>query len=174
MTFQWINKLAKTTNMIYFYWSLSLEHVFSCIASHLCIPLYSDSGESLFITQSRTKAVRTGRRLGSSKRAEPISDDSGNGRENDDTENERGSAGQRVERPKRRIRSIYISPRKATFPFLLKSLRRQHLSLKKHQVLEVGFIYATLYRHLGNWIAINSKLFLFTLQNDNTRLICKE
>ncbi len=103
--------------------------------------LYSDSGESLFITQSRTKAVRTGRRHITSKRPESVSDDSGNGRENEDTENERGSGGQRVERPKRRKGSTYIPPRRATFPFLLKSLKRQHLSTKKHQVLEVGFIY---------------------------------
>ncbi|XP_016311227.1 phoenix, partial [Sinocyclocheilus anshuiensis] len=95
-----------------------------------------DSGESLFITQSRTKAVRTERRLGSSKRPESVSDDSGNGRENEDTENERGSGGQRAECPKRRKSSIYISTRKTTFPFLLKSLRRQHLSSKKHQILE--------------------------------------
>uniref|UniRef100_A0A671K1J9 Uncharacterized LOC107665014 n=1 Tax=Sinocyclocheilus anshuiensis TaxID=1608454 RepID=A0A671K1J9_9TELE len=99
-----------------------------------------DSGESLFITQSRTKAVRTERRLGSSKRPESVSDDSGNGRENEDTENERGSGGQRAECPKRRKSSIYISTRKTTFPFLLKSLRRQHLSSKKHQILEVGII----------------------------------
>ncbi|XP_016141380.1 glutamic acid-rich protein-like [Sinocyclocheilus grahami] len=96
----------------------------------------SDSGESLFITQSKTKAVRTERRLGSSKRPESVSDDSGNGRENEDTENERGSGGQRAECPKRRKSSIYISTRKTTFPFLSKSLRRQHLSSKKHQILE--------------------------------------
>ncbi|XP_026068120.1 phoenix [Carassius auratus] len=96
----------------------------------------SDSGESLFITQSRTKAVRTERRLRSSKRPESVSDDSGNGRENEDTEHERGSGGQRVECPKRRKSLIYLPPRRTTFPFLLKSLRRQNLSSKKSQILE--------------------------------------
>ncbi|XP_059405948.1 phoenix [Carassius carassius] len=96
----------------------------------------SDSGESLFITQSRTKAVRTERRLRSSKRPESVSDDSGNGREHEDTEHERGSGGQRVECPKRRKSLIYLPPQRTTFPFLLKSLRRQNLSSKKSQILE--------------------------------------
>uniref|UniRef100_A0A9J8BCQ5 Uncharacterized protein n=1 Tax=Cyprinus carpio carpio TaxID=630221 RepID=A0A9J8BCQ5_CYPCA len=93
----------------------------------------SDSGESLFITPSRTKAVRTERRLRSSRRPESVSEDS---EENEESENERGSGGQRAECPKRRKSSIYIPPRRTTFPFLLKSLRRQHLSSKKHQILE--------------------------------------
>ncbi|XP_050964896.1 LOW QUALITY PROTEIN: uncharacterized protein LOC127164834 [Labeo rohita] len=96
----------------------------------------SDSGGSLFITQSVTKAVRTERRHRSSKRPESISDDSGNERDNGDTENERGSTSQHAECPFRRKIISHPAPRKAVFPFLLKSLGRQHLSLKKHQILE--------------------------------------
>lgn len=124
---------------------LILLNVISCTASLLCIPLNSDSGESLFITQSVTKAVRTERRDGSTKRPESISDDSegvANSRsKNEGNRYEEGSEGQHVVCPKGQKRIHYFPPQKATFPFLLKLHRRQHLPRKKHQILEVAFIH---------------------------------
>ncbi|KAK7165170.1 hypothetical protein R3I94_003519 [Phoxinus phoxinus] len=105
----------------------------------------SDSGESLFVTQSVTKAVRTERRhTRSTKRPESISDDAsddGEGvtsrlPENEDTEYEEGSEGLHALCPKRGKRIDYVPPQKATFPFLLKSHRQRHLPMKKHQILE--------------------------------------
>ncbi|KAK9974243.1 hypothetical protein ABG768_022349 [Culter alburnus] len=107
----------------------------------------SDSGESLFVTQSVTKAVRTERRQRpdlSTRRPESISDDIGGDSkgvtrslsENEDNEYEEGREGQHVVCPNRGKWINYFPPQKATFPFLLKSHRRQHLTRKKHQILE--------------------------------------
>ncbi|XDV20074.1 hypothetical protein PO909_025456, partial [Leuciscus waleckii] len=105
----------------------------------------SDSGESLFVTQFVTKAVRTERRhTRSTKRPESISDDTGDDGEgvtsrlpeNEDTEYEEGSEVLHAVCPKRGKRIDYVPPQKATFPFLLKSHRQRHLPMKKHQILE--------------------------------------
>ncbi|XP_067294062.1 phoenix isoform X4 [Pseudorasbora parva] len=105
----------------------------------------SDSGESLFVTQSVTKAVRTARRpTRSFKRPESISDDTSDERdgvtsrlpENEDSEYEEGSEDQHALSPNRGKRIDYVPPQKATFPFLMKTHRRRHLPLKKHQILE--------------------------------------
>ncbi|KAG1941674.1 phoenix [Pimephales promelas] len=106
----------------------------------------SDSGESLFVTQSMTKPVRTERQQHSrsTKRTESISDDTGDDGEgatsslpeNEDTEYQEGSEGLHALCPKRGKRIDYVPPQKATFPFLLKSHRQRHLPMKKHQILE--------------------------------------
>ncbi|NP_001002867.3 phoenix [Danio rerio] len=103
-------------------------------------PSDSDS-ESLFITQSVTKVVHTKRRLRSSKKPDSISDDSGYVRErrlseNQQTECEEESRSLRSSRRKRSKWEMYASARKATFPFLMKSLKTQHLPIRKHQILE--------------------------------------
>ncbi|XP_051749697.1 phoenix isoform X3 [Ctenopharyngodon idella] len=104
------------------------------------LPQLFDSGESLFVTQSVTKAVRTERRHRPSSISDDIGDDSkGVTRslsENEDNEYEEGREGQHVVCPNRGKWSHYFPPQKATFPFLLKSHRRQHLTRKKHQILE--------------------------------------
>lgn len=99
-----------------------------------------------------TKAVRTERRQRpdlSTRRPESISDDIGGDSkgvtrslsENEDNEYEEGREGQHVVCPNRGKWINYFPPQKATFPFLLKSHRRQHLTRKKHQILEVAFIH---------------------------------
>ncbi|XP_051520050.1 phoenix isoform X2 [Myxocyprinus asiaticus] len=116
-------------------------------------PSDSDSGESLFLTQSVTSAVRTVRRRKSTDRPESIANDdsseesernSRRGSEDQATESEEGSGGHRqhTELPKKGKSSgpsgsKHIQhPKRALFPFLLKQKRRQRLSLKKHQILE--------------------------------------
>lgn len=93
-----------------------------------------------------TKAVHTKRRFRSSKKQASISDDSGYVRErrlseNQQAECEEESRSQRSSRRKRSRWELYASARKATFPFLMKSLKKQHLPIRKHQILEVVFIY---------------------------------
>ncbi|XP_043095052.1 phoenix [Puntigrus tetrazona] len=87
-------------------------------------PSDSFSGESLFITQSRAKAARIKRQLGSSETPDSIGD-SGSGRENE-------------EQAKGKMRRKYIKslPQRLSFPFLLKSSNKHCISLKKHRVLE--------------------------------------
>ncbi|XP_073695567.1 phoenix [Garra rufa] len=89
----------------------------------------SDSDGWLFMTQSVTKAVQTIRR----HKSESICD-SGNVRDNGDTENERESGCHRAECLNKRKYLIEFGPRRAIFPFLKKP--RQHLPLRKYHILE--------------------------------------
>ncbi|XP_056314630.1 phoenix [Danio aesculapii] len=103
-------------------------------------PSDSDS-ESLFITQSVTKAVHTKRRPQSSKKPSSISDDSGYVRERRLSENQQtefeGESRSQPSSCRRKSRwELYAPARKATFPFLMKSLKKQHLPIRKHQILE--------------------------------------
>ncbi|XP_055056527.2 phoenix [Misgurnus anguillicaudatus] len=103
----------------------------------------SDSGDSLFLTQSVTSAVRTVRRRRSRHRSQSISDDSEDGREdrcieNEDDEYEDRGLGHRqhtLAAGKEKL-PHYIPPKKTNFPFLLKSQKHQHLPELKHRILE--------------------------------------
>ncbi|XP_051954978.1 uncharacterized protein LOC127624271 [Xyrauchen texanus] len=116
-------------------------------------PSDSDSGESLFLTQSVTSAVRTVRRCKSTDRSGSIANDdpdeesernSRRGPGNQAIESEEGCGGHRqhTELPKKGkgsglSGSKHIQhPKRAPFPFLLKQKRRRRLSLKKNQILE--------------------------------------
>ncbi|KAL1274599.1 hypothetical protein QQF64_027413 [Cirrhinus molitorella] len=90
----------------------------------------SDSGGSLFITQSVTRAIQSERRHASKS----ISDDSCDERVNGDTDNENKRGRQHAEHPDRRKYPSHIPPRKPIFPFLLKS--GQHLPSGKRRILE--------------------------------------
>ncbi|XP_065140325.1 phoenix [Paramisgurnus dabryanus] len=103
----------------------------------------SDSGDSLFLTQSVTSAVRTVRRRRSRHRSQSITDDSEDGREdrcieNEDDEYEDRGSGHRqqtLSTGKEKL-THYIPPKKTNFPFLLKLQKHQHLPELKHQILE--------------------------------------
>ncbi|XP_051538323.1 uncharacterized protein LOC127431799 isoform X2 [Myxocyprinus asiaticus] len=114
--------------------------------------LDSDSGESLFLTQAVTSAGRTVRRRRSKNRSESISDNDsdeeseGNTRrgpsnEATECEEETGGHQQHTALPKggekrRRFDLWSIRPKRALFPFIMKSKRQQVLTRQKHQILE--------------------------------------
>ncbi|XP_051981302.1 phoenix [Xyrauchen texanus] len=121
-------------------------------ASFLDLLSDSDSGESLFLTQAVTSADRTVRRRRSKNRSESISDndcdEEGEGstrrgpwNEATECEEETGGHQQHKALPKggkkcRRFDLWSIRPKRALFPFMMKSKRQQVLTRQKHQILE--------------------------------------
>lgn len=113
-----------------------------------CISIYRDSGESLFITQCAATETKKVIRQKPAARSRSVSGKKSKNETEKCTSEDFLKRWQclggfmitpkkRYTKPKRKGPRKRFRPIKACFPFLLKSQKQQHLTLQKHQVLEV-------------------------------------